>query len=119
MKVLSKVSSLKKLLAIGCMAAMSLVALNAQAADEKKPPSVTATNPAATAVPKAMAPADRMDINSASEAELATLTGIGEARSKAIIKGRPYSGKDDLVKKKVIPESVYDKIKDQIIAKQK
>ena len=49
----------------------------------------------------------------------AMLDGIGEARSAAIIKGRPYSGKDDLVNKKIIPQDVYDKIKDKIIAKQK
>src|SRR5688572_6399232 len=67
---------------------------------------------------KAAAPAALMDINSASEAELATLKGIGDVRSKAIVKGRPYKGKDDLVKKKIIPQNVYDDIKDQIIAKQ-
>ncbi len=63
--------------------------------------------------------ADLMDINSASEKELATLPGIGEARAKAIVKGRPYKGKDDLAQKKIIPQKVYDEIKDKIIAKQK
>ena len=63
--------------------------------------------------------AELMDINSASEKELATLKGIGDARAKAIVKGRPYKGKDDLVQKKIIPEKVYADIKDQIIAKQK
>ena len=62
--------------------------------------------------------AEPMDINSATEKELATLKGIGEARAKAIVKGRPYKGKDDLVHKKIIPQGVYDGIKDQIIAKQ-
>ncbi len=62
--------------------------------------------------------AEPMDINSASEKELATLKGIGDARAKAIVKGRPYKGKDDLVQKKIIPQAVYDDIKDQIIAKQ-
>ncbi|MBS1135970.1 MAG: DNA-binding protein [Burkholderiaceae bacterium] len=47
-----------------------------------------------------------------------TLKGIGEARAEAIIKGRPYGRKDDLVKKKILPESVYNEIKDQIVAKQ-
>jgi competence protein ComEA len=59
-----------------------------------------------------------MDINSASEKELATLKGIGDVRAKAIVKHRPYKGKDELVQKKVIPENVYNDIKDQIIAKQ-
>jgi competence protein ComEA len=70
--------------------------------------------------PKAEAKkAEPMDINSASEKDLATLPGIGEARAKAIIKGRPYKGKDDLVHKKILTQKVYDGIKDQIIAKQK
>jgi DNA uptake protein ComE-like DNA-binding protein len=47
------------------------------------------------------------------------LDGIGEARAKAIIKGRPYKAKDELVEKNIIPQGVYDKIKDGIIAKQK
>jgi DNA uptake protein ComE-like DNA-binding protein len=59
-----------------------------------------------------------MDINTASEKELATLKGIGDVRAKAIVKGRPYKGKDELVQKKIVPQNVYDDIKDQIIAKQ-
>jgi DNA uptake protein ComE-like DNA-binding protein len=69
--------------------------------------------------PKADAKAaEPMDINTASEKELASLKGIGDVRAKAIVKGRPYKGKDDLVAKKIVPQNVYDDIKDQIIAKQ-
>ncbi|MFM9885043.1 MAG: ComEA family DNA-binding protein [Burkholderiales bacterium] len=59
-----------------------------------------------------------IDINAASADQLQTLDGIGDARAKAIIKGRPYKGKDELVDKKILPEGVYEKIKDQIIAHQ-
>ena len=59
-----------------------------------------------------------IDINSAKAEELMTLKGIGEARAKAIIKGRPYARKDDLVRKKIVPQSIYDDIKEKIIAKQ-
>jgi DNA uptake protein ComE-like DNA-binding protein len=59
-----------------------------------------------------------IDINRAKADELMTLKAIGEARAKAIIKGRPYKRKDELVQKKILPESVYDGIKDRIIAKQ-
>ena len=48
-----------------------------------------------------------------------TLKGVGDVTAKKIIKSRPYGGKDDLVKKKVMPEKAYAEIKDQIIAKQK
>ena len=68
---------------------------------------------------KAAAPAGALiDINTASEKELASLDGIGEARAKAIVKGRPYKGKNELKDKKIIPESVYNGIQDKIIAKQ-
>jgi DNA uptake protein ComE-like DNA-binding protein len=46
------------------------------------------------------------------------LKAIGEARAAAIVKGRLYACKDELVQKKILPESVYNEIKDKIIAKQ-
>jgi competence protein ComEA len=60
----------------------------------------------------------KLDINTASEAELRALPGIGEAYSKKIVDNRPYKRKDELVRKKIIPEATYQKIKDHIIAKQ-
>ena len=70
--------------------------------------------------PAVKVPASELiDINSAKAEELMTLDGIGEARAKAIIKGRPYGRKDELAKRKIIPEATYEKIKDRIIAKQR
>jgi competence protein ComEA len=69
--------------------------------------------------PPAQAEVALLDINSATAAQLDALPGIGPARSEAIIKGRPYNGKDDLLNRKIIPENVYNGIKDRIIARQK
>lgn len=60
-----------------------------------------------------------VDINSASEAELDALPGVGKTRAEAIIKNRPYSGKDDLLSRHILPKNVYDGIKDKIIARRK
>ncbi len=82
---------------------------------------VTSLSPAASAFEPlllAQAKTSQVDINRAKADELMTLKGIGEARAAAIIKGRPYARKDELVKKNILPESVYNEIKDQIIAKQ-
>jgi competence protein ComEA len=99
--------------------ALSATSALAQKAEAPKADAKT-TTAAPKAAPKADAPkAEPMDINSASEKDLATLKGIGDVRAKAIVKGRPYKGKDDLVKKKILTQSVYDGIKDLIIAKQK
>jgi len=104
---------MKKLL-VAVALALASTAVPAFAQDAKKP---------AAAQDMKMAPVEKkaealMDLNSAPEKDLATLPGIGEARAKAIVKGRPYKGKDDLLTRKVVPEGVYNQIKDKVIAKQ-
>jgi competence protein ComEA len=71
------------------------------------------------AAAKAEAVAGLIDINSADAATLKSIPGIGDAYSAKIIANRPYKGKDEIVRKAGVPQGVYDKIKDKIIAKQK
>lgn len=56
----------------------------------------------------------QVNINTASFDELDKLPGIGAVRAEAIIRGRPYSSIEELVDRKIIPQSVFEKVKDKI-----
>jgi DNA uptake protein ComE-like DNA-binding protein len=81
-------------------------------------PGQTGTQASASQSSKTAANSEKLDINSATKEQLDALPGIGDAYSQKIISNRPYHTKRDLVTKKIIPQSTYDKIKDQIIAHQ-
>lgn len=98
---------MKKFLAAAAIALLAATG-PAFAKDEPK-------KPAAAVEKKAEA---LLDLNSASRDELLKLKGIGDARADAIIKGRPYKGKNELVDRRIVPESVYNDIREKIVARQ-
>ncbi len=92
-------------IAIGLALLLGLVAgPSAMAQTPQTSPSMAASPPAASGPAATHGPL--IDINSASRDELEALTGIGPARAEAIVKGRPYKGKDELHRKGIVPESV-------------
>ena len=98
---------------VGVLAAMLALPAAAQT------PHATPTTPmSAKPPPAAPASASVVDINSASVADLDKLPGVGKSRADAIVKNRPYKGKDELLSRHIIPTNVYNGIKEKIIARQ-
>lgn len=107
MKRIGMVRLLGAVLALAMLPGALVAASGVPAAQDKKAAASTAQ------------PADLVDLNSATKEQLDALPGIGEKYSQKIIDNRPYHTKTDLVKKKVVPQATYNKIKDLVIAKQK
>ena len=83
-------------------------------------PAAAPAAPARATAPAAAQPAAqvrKVNINTATAAELDTLKGIGDARAKKIIEERAkakFKNFDDLVKRNVLPSNVEADIKDKI-----
>ena len=58
-----------------------------------------------------------LDVNKASKEQLSSLPGMSTEGAERIIDGRPYSSASELVSRRIISQQEYDKIKDQITAK--
>ena len=58
------------------------------------------------------------DINTASADQLKTLPGVDDGLASKIIAGRPFTGKDQLLKQKIVDKDEYAKLRPLIVAKQ-
>lgn len=97
-----------KLLTVALMFASVPVLSVAQAKHSSKAAAKPAAASSSSAAP--------LDINTATVDQLKAFNGIGDAYAARIIKGRPYTAKNQLVTRGIIPQATYNKIKDQIIA---
>jgi competence protein ComEA len=95
-----------------------------ESATKAPAPPAPAKTPSATTAPSSakqspspstkLAPGEKVNINTASQAQLEALPGIGPAKAQAIIGGRPYEKIEDIMKVKGIKQGVFNKIKDLI-----
>lgn len=59
-----------------------------------------------------------LDLNTASRAELRRLPGITDAYASRIINNRPYKVKHELETRKILPATVYARIRDRVTARE-
>jgi competence protein ComEA len=77
---------------------------------------LSATSPT-LAIAASSAQSTLLDLNTATPAQLKSLPGMGDAYVHRVIEGRPYTAKNQLATRGVLPQPAYDKISSLIIAK--
>ena len=66
--------------------------------------------------PSAQPAGDLLDINTATPQQLNALPGFGPAYTRRVIAGRPYTAKNQLVTRGILPQAAYDRISSRIVA---
>jgi len=74
------------------------------------------TAPQQTVAEKIAASKELLDINTATAAQLKALPGMGDAYVKRVVAGRPYTAKNQLTTRGILPAAEYEQIKPLIIA---
>jgi competence protein ComEA len=104
----------RRLLTLVALLSVWPVLSTPQAGAQAKPAATPATK-SVTAAPASKG--EPLDLNTATPDQLKTLPGIGDAYAKRIVDGRPYTMKNQLTQRGILPQATYDKIKDSIVAK--
>jgi len=79
-------------------------------------PVAAQTAPQQTIAEKIAASKDLLDINTATAAQLKALPGMGDAYVQRIVAGRPYTAKNQLTTRGILPAAAYEQIKALIVA---
>jgi DNA uptake protein ComE-like DNA-binding protein len=58
-----------------------------------------------------------LDLNTATKEQLLSLPGVTEAEANRVIAGRPYTEPGDVVTRRIMAKTEYDKIADRVTAK--
>ena len=65
---------------------------------------------------KGLSKADLLDLNTATAGQLRELPGMGDAYVRRILDARPYTAKNQLLTRGVLPQSAYEAIRERVVA---
>lgn len=68
-------------------------------------------------VPHGQTTGGLLDINTATLQQLKSLPGFGDAYVRRVIAGRPYTAKNQLVTRGILPQAAYDAVSFRIVAR--
>jgi len=83
---------------------------------QSAPAAAPAAKPEQSVAQRIAASKALLDINTATAAQLKALPGMGDEYVRRIIAGRPYTAKNQLTTRGIIPQSAYEQIRELIIA---
>ena len=110
--------STRRILRVAALLGAISTPVFAQTPQPPKPAAPAVTTPAQPANPTTPAPVvSKINLNTATAAELDTLPQIGPARAKAIVEARvkgKFKNWDDFVARKVVPSNAEAAIKDLV-----
>lgn len=116
-----RAASLPEMLLIVCLVALfagaAIQGLSSRAGAAQAQNAVGASaKPQQTVAEKIAASQQLLDINTATAEQLKALPGMGEAYAARVIAGRPYTAKNQLATRGILPKEEYERIRELIIA---
>ncbi len=109
-------SGLSCLLAVSAALAAPRGAASSAGAAPRGAASAVVAAPSAAAAASRPARVALVDLNNADLDTLLQLEGITAERASAIVRGRPYRTPDEMVSRRILSRSAFDKIKPRVVA---
>jgi DNA uptake protein ComE-like DNA-binding protein len=117
----TQAASLPELILIVCLVALfgtaAVQGLGGRSGSLARAQTASATSPKPQTIGQKIAASQQLlDINTATADQLKALPGMGAAYAERVIAGRPYTAKNQLATRGILPKGEYERIREMIVA---